>query len=313
MKKSLDKKCSNWAIFLAIVALVISFTIGSTWILSVKELSVVNSDTFISALIAVLGLLFTILMGWNIYSVIDVRQYKEEVTKILEETKKREEELNVKEKEFDSKIKQQSDLSEAYTYYGLAEVYFGQKRYVSSYLKYTSAALYFKKANEHNLAFHSLTRINWLLRTIRRDLNKNHGSYVLDYDMYDNLSYAKDLAELHVINFSEYLDLNIHETFMNYMTRYSKCINIENKSFSLYSQDADIQQRPIAIYILMKDDEYIFITMSYKEYMDILHYNLDLNHNVVAVAEFNSLEDCKEIYDKINAKITKKGTVNTQS
>lgn len=28
---------------------------------------------------------------------------------------------------------------------------------------------------------------------------------------------------------------------------------------------------------------------------------LDLNHNVVAVAEFNSLEDCKEIYDKISA------------
>ncbi len=309
----MDTKCSRWAIFLSVIALVASITLGIIWIFDVKELSVVNSDTFISALISVLGLLFTILMGWNIYTVIDVRQYKEEVTKILEETKKREEELNVKEKEFDSKIKRQSDLSEAYTYYGLAEVYFGQKRYVSSYLKYTSAALYFKKANEHNLAVHSLTRINWLLRTIRRDLNKNHGSYVLDYDMYDNLSYGKDLAELHMINFSEYLDLNIHETFMNYLTRYSKYMNIETKSFSLYSRDADIKQRPIAIYILMQDSEYIFITMSYKEYMDMLQYNLDLNHNVVAIAEFNSLEECKKVYDKINAEIIKKGTLNTQS
>jgi hypothetical protein len=241
-------------------------------------------------------------MGWNIYSVIDVRQYKEEITKILENTKKSEEELNIKEKEFDSKIKQQSDLSEAYTYYGLAEVYFGQKRYVSSYLKYTSAALYFKKANEHNLAVHSLTRINWLLRTIRCDLNKNHGSYVLDYDMYDNLSYGKDLAELHMINFSEYLDLNIHETFMNYLTRYSKYMNIENKSFSLYSRDADIKQRPIAIYLLMNDEECICKTMQYDKYLGILQCDLNLNHNIVAIAEFTSLEECKKVYDKIDAK-----------
>lgn len=63
----------------------------------------------------------------------------------------------------------------------------------------------------------------------------------------------------------------------------------------------------------MQDSEYIFITMSYKEYMDMLQYNLDLNHNVVAIAEFNSLEECKKVYDKINAKIIKKGTLNTQS
>ena len=307
MKKSLDKKCSNWAIFLAIVALVISFTIGLTWILSVKELSVVNSDTFISALISVLGLLFTILMGWNIYSVIDVRQHKEEVTKILEETKKREEELNVKEKEFDSKIKQQSDLSEAYTYYGLAEVYFGQKRYVSSYLKYTSAALYFEKAKEHGYAFHSLERINLLLRTIRRDLKENHGSYVLDFDISDYLSYRKDLAELQMINFKEYLDMKNHETFMNYITRYSKHIKIEDTDFTLYSYNADIKQRPIAIYLLMKDNEYICKTMLYDEYCGVLQYNLDLNHNIVAVAEFISLEECKMVYDKIDAPIVVKG------
>jgi hypothetical protein len=124
---------------------------------------------------------------------------------------------------------------------------------------------------------------------------------VLDYDMYDDLSYGKDLAELHVINFSEYLDLNIHETFMNYLTRYSKHIEIENTKFSLYSYDANVKKRPIAIYLLIEDNECVFMTKSYEECMDILRYNLDLNHNIVAIAEFTSLEECEEVYDKISA------------
>ena len=40
--KSVDKKCSRWAIFLSIIALVVSFTIGFIWIFSVKEQSVVS-------------------------------------------------------------------------------------------------------------------------------------------------------------------------------------------------------------------------------------------------------------------------------
>lgn len=303
----LNKKFEKLALFLSLIALVVSLAIVCVWIFSVEKLSVVNSDTFMSAIIAVLGVLFTILMGWNIYSVIDVRQHKEDMNKTLEEIKKKTEEMNKKEKEYERKFKNQDDLSAAYTFYGLGELYFGQKRYVNSYLKYTSAALYFKKAKEHGYAFHSLERINLLLRTIRRDLNENHGSYVLDFDIYDYLSYRKDLAELQMINFKEYLDMNSHETFMNYITRYSKHIKIENTDFTLYSYEADIKQRPIAIYLLMKDNEYICKTMLYDEYCGVLQYNLDLNHNIVAVAEFISLEECKMVYDKIVAPVVVKG------
>ena len=302
----LNKKFEKLALFLSLIALVVSLAIVCVWIFSVDELSVVNSDTFMSAIIGVLGVLFTILMGWNIYSVIDVRQYKEEMNKTLEEIKKKTEEMNKKEKEYERKFKSQDDLSAAYTFYGLGEFYFGQKRYVNSYLKYTSAALYFKKAEEHGYAFHSLERINLLLRTIRRDLKENHGSYVLDNDIYNDLNYGKDRAELHMINFSEYLEMNNHETFMNYITKYSKYKTIENTDFSLYSYDANIKQRPIAIYLLMKDNEYIFITMSYKEYLDTLQFNLDLNHNIVALAEFTSMEKCEEVYSKIKAQIIEK-------
>ena len=97
-----------------------------------------------------------------------------------------------------------------------------------------------------------------------------------------------------------------HETFMNYITRYSKHIKIEDPDFTLYSYNADIKQRPIAIYLLMKDNEYIFITMSYKEYLNTLQFNLDLNHNIVALAEFTSMEKCEEVYSKIKAQIIEK-------
>lgn len=298
----LNKKFEKLALFLSLIALVVSLAIVCVWIFSVNELSVVNSDTFMSAIIGVLGVLFTILMGWNIYSVIDVRQHKDEMNKTLEE-------INNKVTSFDGSIKQQTDLADAYAYHGLAEVYLGQKRYVNSYLKYISAALYFEKAKEHNLALHSLGRIYTLIRELIRNNGDNKVSYVLDYDMYDNLSYNKDRAELVMLKISEYDVEEIHKTFMPYLTMYAKYIKIEDTDFTLYSYDADIKQRPIAIYLLMKDDKYICKTMLYDEYLGILQQKLDLNHNVVAVAEFTSLEECKMVYDKIDAPIVVKGNV----
>ena len=296
----LNKKFEKLALFLSLIALVVSLAIVCVWIFSVNELSVVNSDTFMSAIIGVLGVLFTILMGWNIYSVIDVRQHKDEMNKTLEE-------INNKVTSFDGSIKQQTDLADAYAYHGLAEVYLGQKRYVSSYLKYISAALYFEKAKEHNLALHSLGRIYTLIRELIRNNGDNKVSYVLDYDMYDNLSYNKDCAELVMLKISEYDVEEIHKTFMHYLTMYAKHIKIEDTDFTLYSYDADIKQRPIAIYLLMKDNEYICKTMLYDEYCGVLQYNLGLNHNIVAVAEFISLEECKMVYEKIDAPIVVKG------
>ena len=204
-------------------------------------------------------------------------------------------------------IKQQTDLADAYAYHGLAEVYLGQKRYVSSYLKYISAALYFEKAKEHNLALHSLGRIYTLIRELIRNNGDNKVSYVLDYDMYDNLSYNKDRAELVMLKISEYDVEEIHKTFMHYLTMYAKHIKIEDTDFTLYSYDAGINQRPIAIYLLMKDEKYICKTMLYDEYLGILQQKLDLKHNVVAVAEFTSLEECKMVYDKIVAPVVVKG------
>ena len=289
----MNKKFEKLALFLSLIALVVSLTIVCVWIFSVEELIVVNSDTFMSAIIAVLGVLFTILMGWNIYSVIDVRQYKEEMMKTKQE--------------LDSRDEKHLNMSQAYAYYGLAELYLEQKKYVSSYLKYISAALYFEKAKEHNLSHHSFARIYALIRMIIREQNENNSSYILDYDMYDNLSYSKDLAELYILDLGEYDAKETHQNFLHYLTKYSKCIKIENASFSVYTRDADIKQRPIAIYLLMKDDKYICKTMLYDEYLGILQQKLDLNHNVVAVAEFTSVEECKEVYGKINAPVVIKG------
>lgn len=296
----LNKKFEGWAFFLSIIAIVVSLVIGCVWICSVYQLSIVNSDTFMSALISVLGLLFTILMGWNIYSVIDVRQYKEEMNKTLEDIKK-------KEIENEGRFKQQTDLSDAYVYYGLAEVYLGQKRYISSYIKYISAALYFLKANEYNLACHAYGRVYFLIRDLIRNNVDHKGSYVLDYDVYDDLSYSKNLAELHVLKIGEFDAMETHRTFMHYITMFKKQNKIENLSFSLFSHDADIKQRPIAIYLLMKDDKYICKTMLYDEYLGILQHQLDLKHNVVAIAEFTSIEECKEAYEKIDAPVVIKG------
>lgn len=84
-------------IVFSIIALFVSLLVAILWFCQTKNTAVIDSGTYISVSVTVLAIIVAIVLGWQIYNVID---YKEKVTEI-DELKK---ELQRKSKELDIKI-----------------------------------------------------------------------------------------------------------------------------------------------------------------------------------------------------------------
>ena len=286
-------KSKNISIVLSTIALVVSLVLLIAWCavsFNLESLCIVQYE---SVVVSVLGILVTLLMGWNIYTIIDVKQVRQDML----ESKREVERLEVS---FQTKSKRQTSLSDAYAFMGLSEMFLAQGRYVQAYLKILSSILCFENADEHNLAQHECKRMYMLIRTIRRQLAIKQNDYVLDYDLYNDVAYGKDLAELSLLNLEPFSVVEMRDIFMYLMALATKQIPFSCAEFTLYDRDADIKRRPLAIYLLLEKGKVLYKTMDYDKYYGILTYDLNLNHDTIAIAEFTSNEKCKKVYEKID-------------
>ena len=68
--EKLNKK-ANWALILSVASLVIIVAIIGLWCFKSKEIAVVTLDTFIGIIVALLAVIVTIAIGWQIYAAMD--------------------------------------------------------------------------------------------------------------------------------------------------------------------------------------------------------------------------------------------------
>lgn len=288
-------KSKNISIVLSTIALVVSLVLLVAWCMVSFNLESLCIAQYESVIVSVLGILVTLLMGWNIYTIIDVKQVRQDML----ESKREVERLEVS---FHTKSKRQTSLADAYAFMGLSEMFLTQGRYVQAYLKILSSILCFENADEHNLAQHECKRMYMLIRTIRRQLAIKQNDYVLDYDLYNDVAYGKDLAELSLLNLEPFSVVEMRDIFMYLMALATKQIPFSGAEFTLYDRDADIKRRPLAIYLLLEKGKVLYKTMDYDKYYGILTYDLNLNHDTMAIAEFTSKEKCKKVYEKIDVR-----------
>lgn len=288
-------KSKNISIVLSTIALVVSLVLLIAWCAVSFNLESLCIAQYESVVVSVLGILVTLLMSWNIYTIIDVKQVRQDML----ESKREVERLEVS---FQTKSKRQTSLSDAYAFMGLSEMFLAQGRYVQAYLKILSSILCFENADEHNLAQHECKRMYMLIRTIRRQLAIKQNDYVLDYDLYNDVAYGKDLAELSLLNLEPFSVVEMRYIFMYLMALATKQIPFSGAEFTLYDRDADIKRRPLAIYLLLEKGKVLYKTMDYDKYYGILTYDLNLNHDTIAIAEFTSNEKCKKVYEKIDVR-----------
>lgn len=67
------EKKINYAIWLSIISLILWFVVVMLWLFNVYEFSVVDSNTFIGVIVALLALIVTFVVGWQIFNVLDVK------------------------------------------------------------------------------------------------------------------------------------------------------------------------------------------------------------------------------------------------
>lgn len=84
----MNNKISKYAFWISIISLLLALSIAFVIIMDVWEISVIDSNSFISGLVALMSLVFTLLVGYQIYNAVDTREkmdaMKNELNKINE-------------------------------------------------------------------------------------------------------------------------------------------------------------------------------------------------------------------------------------
>jgi len=103
MKEDINTNCRlNWSFWLSIFAIVISLTTVVLFFWKVNSNSVVNASTFIGAMTAIIGISVTLVIGYQIYNVIDLKQKINYINKLknsLEQQKDQLENLKIEQLE----------------------------------------------------------------------------------------------------------------------------------------------------------------------------------------------------------------------
>ena len=65
---------STWALCLSIVAILLCLLVFTLWAFDVYPRSIISAESFIGACVALLGVIVTMAVGWQIYNAIEMRQ-----------------------------------------------------------------------------------------------------------------------------------------------------------------------------------------------------------------------------------------------
>lgn len=90
---SIEKKI-NYAIWLSAISLILWFIVVMLWLFNVYEFSVIDSNTFIGVIVALLALIVTFVVGWQIFNIIDVKAQVSEIADLKKELKHQREDID---------------------------------------------------------------------------------------------------------------------------------------------------------------------------------------------------------------------------
>lgn len=95
MKDQSNKK-SIWALCLSIIAIVLCLVVFALRIFEIMPHSVIKPESIIGAYVTLLGVIVTVVVGWQIYNAIEMRQ----MIKLIEE---KQESLDESQRKLDAK------------------------------------------------------------------------------------------------------------------------------------------------------------------------------------------------------------------
>lgn len=70
----MNNKLTRWAFWLSLIAIVISVAIVALWLFKAKTIAIIQLDTFIGVIVALMALLVTVVLGWQIYNAVEIKE-----------------------------------------------------------------------------------------------------------------------------------------------------------------------------------------------------------------------------------------------
>lgn len=83
----------RWAFWMSLISLIISLGTIAVIAMNVWNISIIDSNSFISGLVAIMTLIFSLLVGFQIYNAIDINQRMKEIDFLKKELVEKEQQL----------------------------------------------------------------------------------------------------------------------------------------------------------------------------------------------------------------------------
>lgn len=135
--ENLSKK-ANWAIGLSSASFLIVVAMIAVWICEAREICVVELDSFIGVIVALLAIIVTIAIGWQIWAAMDL---KSNITK-LDARIKEVENIRGQFKKQEQNMEQLHYQAQHFSLIAIAETYKSRKLFLDAFRFYMSALKY---------------------------------------------------------------------------------------------------------------------------------------------------------------------------
>lgn len=150
----------------AYVALVISLVLLSLWCCNAGGFSVVNLDSFVGVIVALLAIMITIVLGWQIFNSIELKQKIQELDKIKKQFQEQQDTVN--------------QLS-IQTYHRMnatwGDISNDRKNYVNAFSYYLVALKYSLSLNEPLNITSLKMRLEFTSKNIKKGMNQDQDLY----------------------------------------------------------------------------------------------------------------------------------------
>ena len=181
--KNLKRKI-NCALTLSATSLLIVIAIIGLWMLKSREVAVVTLDTFVGVIVALLAIIVTIAIGWQIFNIYEVKSQIGEIKRLKTELDKQQDAF------------EEMSISSAHLHaISLSYIAISQKEYCEAF-RYLVEALYL------SLKHPSMPNLESILLTMEEDCIKNIAvGAIVKSDFYDTTTFKDhQLRELRTFN-----------------------------------------------------------------------------------------------------------------
>lgn len=70
----MNNKLTLWAFWMSLIAIVMFGAAIALWLFKAKTITIIQLDTFIGVIVALMALLVTIVLGWQIYNAVEIKE-----------------------------------------------------------------------------------------------------------------------------------------------------------------------------------------------------------------------------------------------